>query len=219
MVATMDMPLIRPCLPLIVTLLLAAAPAAVAQNIYKCSQGGHVEYTDRPCPGAKGELIHQADDSEVIDQYLRLGQDKLAQKYAESRNLQDLYKQRVAAHQQKMALEEERKAEAEAAADLRDEQARQQALDQAAADDAANRDRLREENDALRQQNAEYRDQLAQPVYNAPAAYWGAVPPYRHRHRDHDGDHDHDHDGHRPPPSDQPVFHPCKQLAGGRVQC
>jgi uncharacterized protein DUF4124 len=211
MVATMNLPT-RPCIPLIAMMLLAIAPVAVAQNIYKCGQGGHVEYTDQPCPGAKGELIHQADDSEVIDQYLRLGQDKLAQKYAESRNLQDLYKQRVAAHQQKMAQEEARKADAEAAADERDEQAQEQA----AADDAANRERLREENDALREQNAQYRDQLAEPVYYPPPAYWGSTPPYGGGHHDHDGGHDHDHGG-RPPK--EPIFHPCEQLAGGRVKC
>ena len=201
---------------LIAMLLLAIAPAAAAQNIYKCGQGGHVEYTDRPCPGAKGELIHQADDSEVIDQYLRLGQDKLAQKYAESRHLQDLYKQRLAAHEQKMAQEDQRKADAQAAADERDERARQQAQEQAAADDAANRERLREENDALREQNAQYRDQLAEPAYYPPPAYWG--PPYYGggHHEHHDGGHDHDH-GNRPPK--EPVFHPCQQLAGGRVKC
>jgi hypothetical protein len=129
--------------------------------------------------------------------------------------LQDLYKQRVAAHQQKMALEEERKADAEAAANLRDEQASQQAQEQAAADDAANRERLREENDALRQQNAQYRDQLAEPVYYPPA-YWGSTPPYGGHHDHHDGGHGHDH-GDRP--SKEPVIHPCQQLAGGRVKC
>ena len=216
MVATMNTPPVRLRPFLIALLVLTVAPAAVAQNIYKCSKGGQIEYTDRPCPGAKGELIHQADDSEVIDQYLRLGQDKLAQKYAESRNLQDLYKQRLAAHQQKLALEEERKADAQAAADERDEQARQQAQEQAAADEAANREQLREENDALREQNAQYRDQLAEPAYYPPPAYWGA-PPYGGGHHDHHGDgHGHDH-GDRPPK--EPVFHPCEQLAGGRVKC
>jgi hypothetical protein len=217
MVATMNMPPIRLRLLLIALLLLTTAPAAAAQNIYKCSQGGHVEYTDRPCPGVKGELIHQADDSEVIDQYLRLGQDKLAEKYAESRHLQGLYKQRVAAHQQKVAQEDERKADAQAAATLRDEQARRQAQEQAAADDAANRDQLREENDALRQQNAQYRDQLAEPVYYPPPAYWGSTPPYGDGHHGHhDGGHDH---GHGDRPSNEPVLHPCQQLAGGRVKC
>ncbi|MFC5435496.1 DUF4124 domain-containing protein [Rhodanobacter umsongensis] len=212
---------LRSCLFLVAVLLLALAPAAAAQNIYKCSKGGRIEYTDRPCPGAKGELIHQADDSEVIDQYLRLGQDALARKYAESHHLQALYKQRVAAYQQKMAQEDERKAEADAAANLRDEQARQQAQEQAAADDAANRERLREENEALRQQNAQYRDQLTEPAYYPPPAYWGVTPPYSGgRHDHHDGDHDHGHDhDHGDRPSKEPVFHPCQQLAGGRVKC
>jgi hypothetical protein len=213
MAVTMMTPPLPYWLPFVAAMLLAAAPAA-AQNIYKCGQGGHVEYTDHPCAGA-GELIHQADDSEVIDQYLRLGQDQLARNYADSRHLQGLYEQRLAAHQQKMAQEEERKADAQAADDARDEQARQQAQDQAAADDAANRERLRDENDALRQQNDQYRGQLAAPVYYPPPAYWGGRSPYNGGHHDHD----HHHDDHEHQPSREPVFHPCQQLAGGRVKC
>ena len=199
----------------IAILLLAMAPPVIAQNIYKCTtKAGQLEYTDRPCPSGNGELIHQADDSEIIDQYLRLGQDAKAKSYAESHHLEALYQQRLAAHQQAMDDKAQRQADEAIAAQQRDEAARQQAQ----ADDAANRDRLRAENDALRQQNDAYRDQLAQPVYNAPPAYWGAVPPYWNGDRDHDHDHDHDHGPHRPPPK-EPVFHPCKQLAGGRVQC
>ncbi len=201
-------------------LLLAAVPVAAAQNIYKCTRAGQVEYTDHPCPGAHAELIHEADDSEVIDQYLRLGQDALAKRYAESHHLQALYEQRLAAHQQTREDAAQRQTDAAIAAGQRDEQAQYQAHEQALADDAANRERLRAENDALRQQNDQYRDQLAQPVYNAPPAYWGATPRYRGGHRDHDhhdGD-DHDNEGY-PPPSKEPVFHPCTQLAGGRVKC
>jgi hypothetical protein len=193
----------------IAIMLLAMAPAAGAQSIYKCTtRTGQLEYTDRPCRDGKGELIHQADDGEIIDQYLRLGQDAKAKTYADAHHLEALYQQRLAAHKQ---LEDnaQRQADEAIATQQRDEAARQQAL----ADDAASRNRLRAENDALRQQNDEYRDQLAQPVYNAPPAYWGAVPPYWNGHHDHD----HDHDPHVP--SKEPVFHPCTQLAGGRVQC
>jgi hypothetical protein len=193
-------------------MLLAAAPIAAGQNIYKCTQGGQVAYTDHPCPGGKGELLHQADDTEVIDRYLRLGQDELAKRYADSRHLETLYQQRLDARQQAMEEKAQRQADDAYAAEQRAEEARQQAL----SDQAAERDRLQAENEALRQQNDAYQDRLNQPVYNAPPAYWAAPPyPRRHRDRDHDGDHDH----HPPPVSDKPIFHPCKQLAGGRTQC
>jgi len=191
-------------------MLLAVAPIAAGQNIYKCTQGGQVAYTDHPCPGGSGELLHQADDTEVIDRYLRLGQDELAKRYADSRHLETLYQQRLDARQQALDDKAQRQADEAYAAQQRAEEAQQQAL----ADQAAERDRLQAENQALRQQNADYQNQLNQPVYNAPPAYWGAPPyPRRHRDRDHDGDH------HPPPVSDKPVFHPCKQLAGGRTQC
>jgi len=190
-------------------MLLAAAQAAGAQNIYKCTQGGQVVYTDHPCPNGSGELLHQADDTEVIDRYLRLGQDELAKRYADSRHLETLYQQRLDARQQALDEKAQRQADEAYAAQQRAEEAQQQAL----TDQAAERDRLQAENEALRQQNADYQNQLNQPVYNAPPVYWGA-PPYRNRHRDRDDDHDH-----RPPPSKEPVFHPCKQLAGGRTQC
>lgn len=195
----------------VVVLLLAAAGPAGAQNIYKCTQGGQVAYTDHPCPNGSGELLHQADDTEVIDRYLRLGQDELAKRYADSRHLEALYQQRVDARQQAMDEKAQREADDAYAAQQRAEEARQQAL----ADQAAERDRLHAENEALRQQNADYQNQLSQPVYNAPPVYWGP-PPYRDRHRDRDRDDDRDH---RPPSSDEPIFHPCKQLAGGRTQC
>jgi len=198
----------------IAILLLAMVPAAGAQSIYKCTtRAGQLEYTDHPCRDGKGELIHQADDSEIIDQHLRLGEDAKAKSYADSHHLEALYRQRVAAHQQAMEEKAQHQADEAIVTQQRDEAARQQAL----ADAAANRDRLRAENDALRQQNDEYRAQLAQPLYNAPPAYWGAVPRYWNGHREHD--HDRDRDAQHPPPSKEPVFHPCKQFAGGRVQC
>ncbi|KZC40803.1 hypothetical protein RHOFW510R12_15495, partial [Rhodanobacter sp. FW510-R12] len=150
-------------------MLLAAAGPAGAQNIYKCTQGGQVAYTDHPCPNGSGELLHQADDTEVIDRYLRLGQDELAKRYADSRHLEALYQQRLDARQQAMDEKAQREADAAYAAQQRDEEARQQAL----ADQAAERDRLHAENAALRQQNADYQNQLNQPVYNAPPVYWG----------------------------------------------
>ena len=86
----------------VAALLLVAAQAVVAQNIYKCTQGGQLEYTDHPCPGGKGELIHQADDREVIDHYLNLGQVDVAKRYADAHHLDALYKDRLASYQQKM---------------------------------------------------------------------------------------------------------------------
>jgi Small-conductance mechanosensitive channel len=196
----------------IAILLLAATQAAGAQSIYKCTKAGQLEYTDRPCSSGKGELIHQASDSEIIEQYLDLGQDALAKRYADSHHLEALYKELLEARQEKMEAKAQQQADE---AKQRDEDARQQEL----LDAAANRGRLQGENDALRRQNDQYRDQLAQPVYGEAPAYWGTVPPYwnRDRDREHDHDHDHDHDSH--PPSSKPVFHPCTQLAGGRVQC
>jgi hypothetical protein len=201
----------------IAVLLIAAAPMAMAQNIYKCVKNGQVAFTDQPCPDAKGELLHKADDADVIDQYLRLGQDKLAKQYAETRHLEGLYKQRVAAHQQDLDEKADREADEQIAAQKRQEQQQQQAM----ADAAANRQHLRNENDALRQQNDAYRDQLSTPVYNEAPAYWNGPPAYGydgHRDRDHD---DYDPRPHRLHPDEPqaPIFHPCTQLAGGRVKC
>lgn len=191
--------------------LLLMAPAAGAQNIYKCMQGGIVAYTDRPCPDGKGELLHKADDSEIIDSYLRLGQDKLAQQYADARHLDALYKQRVAAYQQAQEETAQRQQDEALAAQQRDDEARQQAL----YDQTAEQNRLQAENNALRQQNDEYQDQLSQPVADYAPTYWGAAaPPYGNRPPHHDGDHG----SHWAPPR-APVYHPCTQLAGGRVQC
>jgi hypothetical protein len=201
----------RPSVPFLAlaVLLLAGAFPAMAQDIYKCSQAGAVAYTDHPCPGGKGELLHRADDSEIIDQYLRLGQQNLARQYADARHLEALYKERLAAYQQDMKEKALRQQDEMLAEQQRDEQAQQQTL----AEQAASRERLAAENQALRQQNDQYRDELTQPVDSYSPAYWGAAPPYRDRH--HDGDHDGDHEH----PPTEPVFHPCTQLAGGRVQC
>jgi hypothetical protein len=211
----MKVPLTRKRL-LCLVVLLAAVPAAGAQNIYKCSHGGQLEYTDRPCPGGSGELIHQADDGEIIDQYLRLGQDVLAKQYADSHHLEALYKERLAARQRDLEEDAQRREQEAVAAQQREAQAQQQAL----ADEAANRDQLQAENDALRQQNEQYRDQLAQPAYNGFPAYWGAAPfSFRNHRHGRDRDHHGRDQGQHPPPSKQPTSHPCTQLAGGRVRC
>ena len=185
-------------------LLWAAAPLTRAQNIYKCTQAGRVTYTDQPCAGHTGKVLHQADDTDIIDQYLRLGQDAAARNYARAHHLDALYQTRVEVHQRRLQESAQRLAENALAAQQRDADAHQRAL----TDAAANAERLRTENDTLRQQNDQYRDQLAEPVYNPPPAFWPVMPPYRDRPH-----------GHRPPRADEPVFHPCTQLAGGRVQC
>lgn len=202
-------------------LMLAVAPTVMAQNIYKCTIKGQVAYTDQPCPGDKGQLIHKADDAEVIDQYLRLGQTTLAEQYADSHHLEGLYKERAAAHQQAMDEKADRQAEEQIAARERDQQARQQAIADA---DEANRARLRNENDSLRQQNEAYRDQLDAPVYAPPPAYWNGAPTYgygRHDDWEHRPHRDHEHKPDRVSPLQPPeaVLHPCTQLAGGRVKC
>jgi len=188
--------------------LLLTAPAAGAQNIYKCTQGGTVAYTDHPCADGKGELLHQADDSELIDRYLRLGQDTLARQYADARHLDALYKDRLAAYQQTQEEKAQREQGEALAARQREDEARQQAL----FDQASERNRLQAENDALRQQNDQYRDELSQPVDDYAPVYWGAAaPPYGNRPPHHGGD--------KWAPPKAPVYHPCTQLAGGRVQC
>ena len=187
-------------------LLLAFSPAANAQSIYKCTKAGQVVYTDQPCPGDRGTLLHQADAADIIDQYLRLGQVAQAERYAQTHHLQALYQQRLAAHRQTLAQRDRLQEDALSAAQQREDDARAQA----AANAAADAERLRAENDALRQQNALYENQLSQPVYAPPPVYWNNVPPYPHRPPPN-----------RPnwPPAKEPVFHPCQQLAGGRVKC
>ena len=197
----------------IALLLLTAAGAAGAQNIYKCTQGGQISYTDHPCPKGNGELLHQADDNEVIDRYLRLGQDKLAKSYADSHHLAALYQQRVEAREQARNEKEQQQADEAYAAQQRTEQQQQQVV----VNQAAERNRLQGENEALRQQNDAYQNQLQQQTYNPPPAYW---VPYPNRRPDYGHGHHGDGDGDHPrPPSKEPVFHPCKQLAGGRTQC
>lgn len=214
-------------------LLLTTAGAVNAQNIYKCSNGGRVEYTDHPCVGKPGQLLHQADDTEVIDQYLDLGQDAAAKSYADTHNLLPLYKDRLDVRKQRLEAKAQQQADDKAAQKESDATARQQATVEA----AANRGRLQGENDALRQQNAAYRDTLSQPVINNGGAYYNAVPGYGygygyppyaghgsgHDHGDgppSDGGHGPGHD-HHPPPKPPPtaVFHPCVQIAGGTVKC
>ncbi len=211
MMVTMKTPFSRTPAWFLVLVLLAVAGPASAQNIYKCTQGGRVEYTDHPCPGARGVLIHQADDREIIDHYLDLGQDDVAKRYADSHHLERLYRERLDAYQRRMQARASQQVADTLAAKQRQQAARQQALVEA----AANRGRLQGENDALHQQIDQYRDQQqAQSSYRNVPAYYGAPaywnPGYGHEHEHHD---------HDPPGPSQPVFHPCTQLAGGRVQC
>jgi hypothetical protein len=206
---------LSPCLALLLSV--AASSPALAQNIYKCSHGGQVEYTDKPCPG-NGELLHRANDTEIIDRYLRLGQIDAAKSYADARQLQALYQQRLEAHMQAESERTRRQADEAAATRQREQlEAQQQAL----ADAEANRQHLLIENETLRQQNAQYQDELAQPqgIYASP--YWGASPrwPYRRDRRDHDRDRDGDHRGQHPIGPRPPPFHPCETLAGGRLRC
>jgi hypothetical protein len=187
-------------------LLLAFSPAANAQSIYKCTKAGQVVYTDQPCPGDRGTLLHQADASDIIDQYLRLGQTRQAEQYAQTHGLQALYQQRLAAHRQRLAHRPRLLYVGFAAPRQGVAYARAMAAPIAAAD----AERLRGENDALRQQNALYQSQLSQPVYTPPPVYWNNAPPYRNHHPHNRPDW---------PPSKEPIFHPSQQLAGGRVKC
>lgn len=200
--------LLLPCFAITLGLL---APAAVAQNIYKCTQpGGEIAYTDYPCSGGKAELLHQADDSDVIDRYLRLGQDDLARKYADARHLDALYRDRLAIYQQAQEDKARRRHEEALAAQQREYEAQQQALQ----DQLAERNRLEAENDALRQQNDQYRDELSRPIPEYAPVYWGAPPLYRR------GPYQRDRDrGSRWAPAKPPMYQPCTQLAGGRVKC
>jgi hypothetical protein len=181
----MKTPLTRQRLLCIAILLLAAAPAASAQSIYKCTKAGQIEYTDHACRSGKSELIHQASDSEIIHQYLDLGQDALAKNYADSHHLDVLYKDLLEARQEKMQAEAMLQANEAKQLDI---EARQQAL----INQAAYNGRLQGENDALLQQNQQYANQQAEPVYGYAPVYWGAVPPY--------WNHGHDHDHGHPPP-------------------
>lgn len=207
----MNVMITKSLLPGIAIALWLLTPAAAAQNIYKCPQpGGGIAYTDHPCPAGKGELLHKADDSEVIDSYLRLGQNNLAKQYADARHLDALYKERVAAYQQAQDDKAQRQQDEALAAQQRDDEARQQAQ----YEQAANRNRLQTENENLRQQNDQYRDELSRPAPEYAPSYWGgAAPPYwRGQHHGRDP-------GSRWTPPQAPVYHPCTQLAGGRVQC
>jgi len=212
----MKTPVTRKRLACIAILLLATAPAIGAQSIYKCTKAGQVEYTDHACPGGKGELIHQASDSEIIEQYLDLGQDALAKRYADSRHLEALYKELLDVRQLKMEAQARQQADDEK---QRDEDARQQAL----IADAAYRGRLQGENDALRQQNDQYLDQTETDQsdygYGYAPVYWGGTPPYWNRGHDHDHhDHGHGHGPHNPSPRPAPRPAPRTASVGGRLK-
>lgn len=186
---------------------LGLARSGTAQSIYKCPLGSGFEYTDRPCPGNQGALIHQPNDTETIDHLLDSGQPDAARRYAVEHHVEALYRSRLQAYRQRLDRLSELEASQAEAQRAQDDADAQQARQQALADERA---RLQAENDQLRQQNAQYQDALNQPVY-APS-YWNpGMPRPWHGHHGH-GQPDHD-------PPRQPVFHPCTQLAGGRVQC
>ena len=94
---------------------------------------------------------------------------------------------------------------------------REQGRLQAYAGLKADEDTRNTANDALRQQNALYQQQLAQPVYNDAGAYYNAAPGYWGGFPPHDGHHPGDDKPPRPPAP--PVFHPCVPVAGGTVKC
>lgn len=198
-------------------ILLAATAlgAAHAQNIYKCTSHGQVSYTDVPCPGEQGELLHQASDTEVIDQFLRLGQNERAQSYAHAHHLDDLYAQRLTLYQQQLTQRAEQAAAEATAAQQSAELARQQAQ----AEQAASNTALREQNQLLREQNSQYQAELSQPNYNPAPIYWNPAPNYwtpapPYHQRPPGG-----HRGNGKPPANAPIYHGCTQLAGGRVSC
>lgn len=208
----------RFALPCLAAFALAAPPlCADAQNIYKCTQSGQLTYTDQPCAAGKGELLHQADNTEIIDQYLRLGEEAKAQAWAKARHLDDLYRQRVALRDARVQAQAEQAQQDALAAQEQAEQAREQAAaqaqQQALAAQATQNAQLQAENATLRQQNADYQSALAQPVY-APVyapVYGGVSYPPPH--------HDHHGNGTPPPVKGPLLFKSCKNKAGGRVDC
>lgn len=206
-------------------LLLAAPCVASAQNIYKCTKNGQVAYTDQPCAGSKGELLHQADATETIDRYLRLGQNQLAESWAKSHHQEALYRERLELHEQAMKARDERAAQdAALRAQQAQDQAEQQSKDQeqaAQAAQAAARAQLEAENTNLRQQNAAYQAELSQPVY-APVyapGYWGNGNRWPSRPYPGHDDHDHGHNQRPPPVTAQPLVKACGSLTGGRAGC
>lgn len=202
----MNRPLTAWWLALAALVLLVGAGSATAQSIYKCPLGSGFEYTDHPCPGNGGTLIHQPDDAETIDHLLDTGQENAARRYAASHHVEALYKTRLEAYWRRMDAASQRAAEDARIASERAQAAQQQAL----ADEQARQAELQTQNDLLRQQNAQYQQALSQPPENYAPNYWSpGIPPRWH-------DHDQDHDDQ---PAAPPVFHPCTQLAGGRVRC
>jgi hypothetical protein len=192
---------------------------AMAQAIYKCPLAGGVEYTDRPCLGHRGELIHQPDDSETIDHLIASGQLDAAKRYADAHHLDALYKSRLDAYQQRMERISKQQA-AEALADRKaQEQAEREASRQAIAVEQARQARLEAQNELLREQNAQYQQQLNRPE-NIYVPYYGGVREMP-RGRDHDRHRDRDGHGDKDKASTpkQPVFHPCTPIAGGTVKC
>jgi hypothetical protein len=196
---------------------------AAAQAIYKCPIAGGVEYTDRPCPGDRGQLIHQPDDSETIDHLIASGQFDAAKRYADAHHVEALYKLRLDAYRQHMEQIGRQQAADALAEQNAQAKAEREANRQAVADEQARQARLEAQNELLREQNAQYQQQLNQPAVNYVPYYGGVreMPRRRDRDREHDHDHDRNHDGDKDKASapKQPVFHPCTPIAGGTVKC
>ncbi len=186
-------------------LLLGMTQQSLAQDIYRCTRAGQVEYTDHPCHGGKSELLHQADDSEIIAQYLDLGQDAQAKSYADAHHLGGLYQQLLDVHRQKLVLQEQQRVLNDAAARQRDAEAQQQAM-------MLYNARLQGENNALRAQNDAYADQASTPDYGYAPVYWGGFGPGWYR--------EHDRGPHHPPPPPKtpPPKAPPMHLSPGSLQ-
>lgn len=157
-------------------LLLAVASAASAQNIYKCSKAGKVQYSDVPCVGQPSALIHQASDSEMIDQYLELGKDDDAKNYAASHDVLPLYEQEIGLRDRYIKLQTEQQAK-DAIGQKKAAAAEQR---QAIADAAADRARVQGESDAFLQQNAAQINALSHPVNNDTGASYNPGPQYHY---------------------------------------
>ena len=182
-------------------------PDVAAQGVYKCplAKGGF-EYTDRPCLKQGGKLVMQPDQAEAIDNLLYAGHTEQAQTYADEHGVPALYQTRLKVYQDRMAQVQARQQQDALAAEQRQAEA-----DERAALSREDRTRaLADENDRLRQDNAQYQNELedaTQPVaYGSGLGYgygegygYGGIDGYPgqggyhegHHHGDGDGSHGH----------------------------
>lgn len=153
---------LRRYLGLAVVMMAFGAPlVASAQSIYKCPlRGGGYEYTDTPCTGPGGKVVHKAtsgeiaakvnaDDRQAMLSLLRIGAVQEAKHYAIAHHQEALYNSIVASLiQEQAAAEQRRKQQAEIA---------QQQRAQAVIDKM---NRLSAENQELHQQVNEQEQEL-----------------------------------------------------------